>query len=283
MKNFPIIYSETEPNKECLWLHNGTLKYFGPNGWQEINCNSTYCTSTTTTSTSYPVVTFVNDFNIPINILGVCANETCTATGYDVIPSKGTIFAYRLIPDNSIKIIPSYTSLHEFYQFYAKDTYTGATIPVSYVSDIRQYCISSSYLINNNITSVTLFGVTTLDTTTTTSPPDPNKSTTTLPPIILANIKNINYDTVLFASYYTGGEVELSTGKDEFFECSDEYPYVLIRKEGIAFSPDTKVYIYNGSTYTTELGYSYYTVENGHLKINAYKIYIDTGNCMLGI
>ena len=41
MKDMVIIESNTEPSTEVLWLDNGTLKYFGPNGWEEINKNTT--------------------------------------------------------------------------------------------------------------------------------------------------------------------------------------------------------------------------------------------------
>lgn len=37
MRNVTIVESNTEPNKEHLWFYEGRLKWFGPNGWEEIN------------------------------------------------------------------------------------------------------------------------------------------------------------------------------------------------------------------------------------------------------
>ena len=64
MRNVTIVESNVEPNKEHLWFYNGKLKWFGPNGWEEINPQVLSPTTTpkpvvitTTTSTPVPITT----------------------------------------------------------------------------------------------------------------------------------------------------------------------------------------------------------------------------------
>lgn len=61
MRNVTIVESNVEPNKEHLWFYNGKLKWFGPNGWEDVCvCKSpspSSTTTTTTTTTPKPVVT----------------------------------------------------------------------------------------------------------------------------------------------------------------------------------------------------------------------------------
>lgn len=67
MRNVTIVESNVEPNKEHLWFYNGKLKWFGPNGWEEINPQvlsptttpkpeviTTTTTTTTSTTTTIP-------------------------------------------------------------------------------------------------------------------------------------------------------------------------------------------------------------------------------------
>ena len=51
MRNVTIVESNVEPNKEHLWFYNGKLKWFGPNGWEEI-----YSQASSPTTTPKPVV-----------------------------------------------------------------------------------------------------------------------------------------------------------------------------------------------------------------------------------
>ena len=51
MRNVTIVESNVEPNKEHLWFYNGRLKWFGPNGWEEI-----YSQALSPTTTPKPVV-----------------------------------------------------------------------------------------------------------------------------------------------------------------------------------------------------------------------------------
>lgn len=36
MRNVTIVESNVEPNKEHLWFYNGKIKWFGPNGWEDV-------------------------------------------------------------------------------------------------------------------------------------------------------------------------------------------------------------------------------------------------------
>lgn len=71
MRNVTIVESNVEPNKEHLWFYNGKLKWFGPNGWEEINPQVLSPTTTpkpvvtTTTTTSTPVPTTTTTSTIP--------------------------------------------------------------------------------------------------------------------------------------------------------------------------------------------------------------------------
>lgn len=57
MRNVTIVESNVEPNKEHLWFYNGKLKWFGPNGWEDVCVCKSPSPSTTTTTTPKPVVT----------------------------------------------------------------------------------------------------------------------------------------------------------------------------------------------------------------------------------
>ena len=71
MRNVTIVESNVEPNKEHLWFYNGKLKWFGPNGWEEINSQVMSPTTTpkpvviTTTTTSTPVPTTTTTTSTP--------------------------------------------------------------------------------------------------------------------------------------------------------------------------------------------------------------------------
>ena len=72
MRNVTIVESNVEPNKEHLWFYNGKLKWFGPNGWEEINPQVMSPTTTpkpvvitTTTSTPVPITTTTTTSTAP--------------------------------------------------------------------------------------------------------------------------------------------------------------------------------------------------------------------------
>lgn len=57
MRNVTIVESNVEPNKEHLWFYNGKLKWFGPNGWEEIYSQALSPTTTTSTASGPGVAT----------------------------------------------------------------------------------------------------------------------------------------------------------------------------------------------------------------------------------
>lgn len=63
MRNVTIVESNVEPNKEHLWFYNGKLKWFGPNGWEEINPQVL-----SPTTTPKPVVTTTTSAPVPVPI-----------------------------------------------------------------------------------------------------------------------------------------------------------------------------------------------------------------------
>lgn len=57
MRNVTIVESNVEPNKEHLWFYNGKIKWFGPNGWEDVCVCKSPSPSSTTTTAPKPVVT----------------------------------------------------------------------------------------------------------------------------------------------------------------------------------------------------------------------------------
>lgn len=124
MRNVTIVESNVEPNKEHLWFYNGKLKWFGPNGWEEIYSQAssptttpkpvvpptTTTTTTTTTSTPEPTV-LTTPFGVRIyNNLADKVDITVTeaevanksiepngATTFKILPnSRGGFFSLRV-------------------------------------------------------------------------------------------------------------------------------------------------------------------------------------------
>lgn len=65
MRNVTIVESNVEPNKEHLWFYNGKLKWFGPNGWEDICVCKFPSPSSTTTTTPKPVVSTTTTTSTP--------------------------------------------------------------------------------------------------------------------------------------------------------------------------------------------------------------------------
>lgn len=96
MRNVTIVESNVEPNKEHLWFYNGKLKWFGPNGWEEIYSQALSPTTTpkpvvppTTSSTPIPnSIRFTNKTNTSLSL-----SEVNAGNGASVSPpilSNGT-------------------------------------------------------------------------------------------------------------------------------------------------------------------------------------------------
>lgn len=93
MRNVTIVESNVEPNKEHLWFYNGKLKWFGPNGWEEIN-PQVLSPTTTTTSTPSPVViiTTTTTTSTPSPI-----TTTTTSTPYPSSTTSTKVSTFELI------------------------------------------------------------------------------------------------------------------------------------------------------------------------------------------
>lgn len=107
MRNVTIVESNVEPNKEHLWFYNGKLKWFGPNGWEDIcACKSPSPSSTTTTSTPSPSTTtattstptfkLINNTGDTLDVAGYGFVEGGIGTGIPPVPNGGSIFLVKI-------------------------------------------------------------------------------------------------------------------------------------------------------------------------------------------
>lgn len=90
MRNVTIVESNVEPNKEHLWFYNGKLKWFGPNGWEEI-----YSQASSPTTTPEPVtgsIRFTNNTNTYIQIYGMLYIEDTASP--PMLPGETYILRY---------------------------------------------------------------------------------------------------------------------------------------------------------------------------------------------
>ena len=113
MRNVTIVESNVEPNKEHLWFYNGKLKWFGPNGWEEIYSQALSPTTTpkpvvppattTTSTTPKPVVPTTpigmrvyNYMDATIDIIVFGANSVNR-----YIPANGDVYIEGVYPSTS--------------------------------------------------------------------------------------------------------------------------------------------------------------------------------------
>lgn len=112
MRNVTIVESNVEPNKEHLWFYNGKLKWFGPNGWEEIYSQALSPTTTpkpvvpptTTTSTApgpgvdtTPIgVRVYNYMDVTIDTIVFGANSVNR-----YIPANGDVYIGEVYPSTS--------------------------------------------------------------------------------------------------------------------------------------------------------------------------------------
>lgn len=113
MRNVTIVESNVEPNKEHLWFYNGKLKWFGPNGWEEIYSQALSPT-TTTTSTPEPTVLTTpfgvridNNLADKVDIYATAAEavnksiEPGGTTQFQILPnSRGGVFSFIVRSEN---------------------------------------------------------------------------------------------------------------------------------------------------------------------------------------
>ena len=121
MRNVTIVESNVEPNKEHLWFYNGKIKWFGPNGWEDVcTCKSpspsstttssttttpkpvvstTTTTSTpgpiTTTSTAPPIFKLINNTGDTLRVEGVRYIDGIFSTDIPPIPNGGSVLLLK--------------------------------------------------------------------------------------------------------------------------------------------------------------------------------------------
>lgn len=194
MRNVTIVESNVEPNKEHLWFYNGRLKWFGPNGWEEIYSQALSPTTTpkpvapsTTTSTPRPEysIRFTNKTNVYITFSNIYYGTENATTSPLIQPEQTCVLKYRdepasvaeanLVSFNSLKItaIRNGEIVQEYvpYEIHAHDV------------GHSHYTFSFKGLLDNGVTDVLIQNevpstTTTTTTTTTTSTPGPGVMTT---------------------------------------------------------------------------------------------------------
>lgn len=183
MRNVTIVESNVEPNKEHLWFYNGKLKWFGPNGWEEINPQVMSPTTTpkpvVTTTTSTPVPTTTTSTAPPLPTFKLTNNTgevlTISAMGY-VEGEISTV--YPLLADGiSIPVLKS-----NEYVYLNSDSYYQIGILVDgedrgglILAGSNSYKIPQSVFMN--ATEIIVYNVnaaTTTTTTTSSTTPKPN-------------------------------------------------------------------------------------------------------------
>lgn len=202
MRNVTIVESNVEPNKEHLWFYNGKLKWFGPNGWEDVCvCKSPSppsTTTTTTTTTPKPVVStttttstplpniinFINRTNVPLILLRT--NWGDNALSSTIQPNQQYILVHNANDANSDSHIEIYAeSYSDSLLPFSSLKITAFNnegqeydVPYEHYQDAmgtNLYKFSFKELINKGVTEVSIYGslensTTTTSTTTTTSP-----------------------------------------------------------------------------------------------------------------
>lgn len=185
MRNVTIVESNVEPNKEHLWFYNGKLKWFGPNGWEDVCvCKSpspSSTTTTTTTTTPKPVVStttttstplpntinFINRTNVPLILLRtnwgddalsstiqpnqqyILVHNANDANSDSHIEIHAESYSDSLLPFSSLKI----TAFNNEGQEY--------DVPYEHYQDAMRtnlYRFSFKELINKGVTEVSIYG-----------------------------------------------------------------------------------------------------------------------------
>lgn len=189
MRNVTIVESNVEPNKEHLWFYNGKLKWFGPNGWEDVCACKFPSLSSTTTTTPKPGPTplpnsikFTNRTNVPLILLRtnwgdnalsstiqpnqqyILVHNANDANSDSHIEINAESYSDSLLPFSSLKI----TAFNNEGQEY--------DVPYEHYQDAmgtNLYKFSFKELINKGVTEVSIYGSlensTTTTSTTTTS------------------------------------------------------------------------------------------------------------------
>lgn len=116
MRNVTIVESNVEPNKEHLWFYNGKIKWFGPNGWEDVcvckfpSPSSTTTTTpkpvvtTTTTSTTSPTFKLINNTGNTLQVMGYGYVEGEISTGIPYVPNGGSVLLAKISEQETITL-----------------------------------------------------------------------------------------------------------------------------------------------------------------------------------
>ena len=221
MRNVTIVESNVEPNKEHLWFYNGKLKWFGPNGWEEIYSQALSPTTTpkpvvppaTTTTTSTapgpgvattPIGMRVYNYMdaiIDIIVFGansvsrpISANEDVHIEGVYPSTSGGNITLYIKVRDSG-SISPD-IQVNRFVDVNIMDEISGTSIE-QFKSILNEGTIDIPYTGSDALHSISLVvSISDGDTTTTTSSPIPGSD--------VRFTNNTNTDIQIYGVLYNG-------------------------------------------------------------------------------
>lgn len=181
MRNVTIVESNVEPNKEHLWFYNGKLKWFGPNGWEEINPQVLSPTTTTTTSTPIPnSIKFINRTKVSLTLTKF--NWVENAVGpLPILPNQQYIFVHNANDANNNSSIEIHaTSKSDIllpFSFLKITAFNNKgqeyDVPYEHTHDAageHLYQFSFKELINKGVTEVSIYGSLENSTTTTVTP-----------------------------------------------------------------------------------------------------------------
>lgn len=207
MRNVTIVESNVEPNKEHLWFYNGKLKWFGPNGWEQVNSQAS--SPTTTPKPTGNSIEFINHTNVNIQLLNVIhstgltisppiqPNLGCTLEYNDSNNGVAEIFTVpNALPFSFLKITAFKVEGQEYGQ--------GYNVPYEHYQDSvgsHFYKFSFKELIEKGFTLVSINGnvSNSSDDTTTTSTPRPGSD--------VRFTNNTNTDIQIYGILYNGDTV----------------------------------------------------------------------------
>lgn len=273
MRNVTIVESNVEPNKEHLWFYNGKLKWFGPNGWEDICVCKSPSPSSTTTTTPKPVVPpaatttstptpnsikFTNKTDTSLSLIKILVDD-----GPDpppIQPNQQYILVHNANDANNGSyieifaapepdVLPPFSSLKITAFNNEGQEYD---VPYEHGQDtmgIHLYQFSFKELINKRVTEVFIYGSLkeTTTTTSTTSTTSTTTSTTTSPPPKKIGLSNQVYPNTTLGVTITANNLnnispsELQSIRRYSYIDIDDYP-TLTRKYLAVFRPKDSSY-----------------------------------------
>lgn len=223
MRNVTIVESNVEPNKEHLWFYNGKIKWFGPNGWEDVCACKFPSPPSTTTTTSTPIpnsIKFINRTKVSLTLTKI--NWVDNSVGpFPILPNQQYIYVHNANDANKDSLIEIYAtsesdrflpfSFLKFTVFNNKGQEYDVP-PDEHIKDAmgeHLYRFPFKELINKGVTEVSIYGSLENSTTTTstTSTPRPNTTTTTSTALSTFKLINNTGDTlnIMGLGYIDGG------------------------------------------------------------------------------